>query len=113
MRTSNRKNEGCLIIDHTESPGIEPGPGVRGPAVGKGQRYVSSTYNCQHCQRVVILNPKRTRSREWCQKCGDYICDLCAAYDKANPQLPHRSFAQVVDEIMNAGARGETIIWRP
>lgn len=112
MKTSNRKNEGCLIIDHTDSPGIEAGLFVRGPVVGKGERYVSATSTCMHCQRIVILNPLRTRPRNWCQKCGDFICDECALYEKMNPQQPHRSFAQVMDEVMNADAKGQVIVWR-
>jgi hypothetical protein len=38
-----------------------------------------ASYTCNHCNRVVICNPDRTRSREWCAKCDRYICDCCGA----------------------------------
>ena len=32
---------------------------------------------CNHCQVLVVLNPERTRAREWCWTCDMYICDAC------------------------------------
>lgn len=102
MKTSKRKFEGCVIIDHRDSPGVTPEQVQgRGPVVGKGQLFESATYSCVHCQRVVILNPLRTRPRSYCQKCDDYQCDDCSV-------LPCKPFAQVIDEILNAGAKGQT-----
>lgn len=37
------------------------------------------TMTCHHCSVVVILNPDRTRKREWCWNCNSYICDGCKA----------------------------------
>lgn len=107
MRTSKRKFEGLLVVDHRESPGIthEQARGM-GPAVGKGQRLETPTYNCVHCQRVVVMNPLRTRARVFCQKCDDYVCDECEAITTLHPHLPHRSFVQVMEECQNAGAKG-------
>lgn len=100
MKTSKRKFEGCIIVDHRDSPGLTPEQTHgRGPAVGKGQFYESATVCCVHCQRVVILNPLRTRPRSYCQKCDDYQCDTCAL-------LPCRPFQQWVDEVLNAAAKG-------
>lgn len=107
MKTSKRKFEGCIIIDHRESPGITPAQAQGyGPAVGKGQLWESPTYSCVHCQRVVVMNPLRTRARVFCVKCDDYVCDECEAMRVLNPQIPHRSFAQVVEDVQNAAALG-------
>lgn len=35
------------------------------------------TLTCCHCNRVVVLNPLRTRERGYCQKCNAYRCDSC------------------------------------
>ena len=100
MKTSKRKFEGELIIDHRESPGLTPEQvRGRGPVVGKGELWKSATYNCVHCQAVVILNPLRTRPRGYCQKCDDYQCDACVPF-------PCKPFQQVIDEIQEAGAKG-------
>lgn len=34
---------------------------------------------CRHCGVNVIVNPQRTRAREYCHKCFAYICDSCKA----------------------------------
>lgn len=103
MKTSKRKFEGCIIIDHRESPGITPAQAQgHGPAVGKGQLYESATVQCVHCQRIVILNPLRTRARHYCAKCDDFQCDLCAGF-------PCKPMAQLFDEILNAAVTGATV----
>lgn len=82
--TSQRVHEGYLHIDHRASPGITPEfirasgkPG--GVAVGEGTHYESATSTCAHCNAVVILNPDRSRPRNYCRRCDRYICDGCAA----------------------------------
>jgi hypothetical protein len=42
-----------------------------------GKLLESATVTCSHCQRVVVLNPDRSRPRGYCSKCDHYICDLC------------------------------------
>ena len=107
MKTSKRKYEGLLVIDHRESPGITPEQARGfGPAVGKGEFLETPTYNCVHCQRVVVMNPLRTRARVCCQKCDDYVCDECEAARVLNPDILHRSFTQVMEDAQNAGALG-------
>ena len=104
MRTSKRKFEGQLIIDHRESPGITPEQACgAGPVVGKGELWVSATYTCVHCQRIVVMNPLRTRPRHYCQKCDDYQCDDCANFECV-------PFAKVVDLALEAGAKGVPVI---
>ena len=103
MKTSKRKFEGCVIIDHRESPGLTPEQVQgHGPVVGKGELFESATATCVHCQAVVVLNPLRTRPRHYCQKCDDYQCDLCANF----PCMP---FARVVDDIMNGAVTGTSV----
>ena len=107
MTTSKRKFEGLAIIDHRDSPGITMEEALgRGPAVGKGQILSCPTYGCVHCQRVVIMNPLRSRPRTYCTKCDDYVCDLCEAQRVLHPHRPHRSFEQLIEAVQNAGAKG-------
>ena len=104
MKTSKRKFEGLLIVDHRESPGLTAEQ-VRGhgPVVGKGQMAELATRTCVHCQRIVIENPLRTRPRHYCQKCDDYQCDDCANAECV-------PFAKVVDLALEAGAKGLPLI---
>ncbi len=100
MKTSKRKFEGCLTIDHRDSPGVTADDVQgRGPVVGKGERLSTPTVTCVHCQRIVILNPLRSRPRSYCQKCDDYQCDWCAA-------LPCRPFQKVIDTVLERAAQG-------
>ncbi len=46
-------------------------------SIGAGKRFESATITCSHCQRVVVLNPDRSRERGYCKKCDHYICDGC------------------------------------
>lgn len=45
--------------------------------VSGGKLFEADTSTCSHCQRVVVLNPDRTRERGFCRKCYHYICDQC------------------------------------
>lgn len=85
MRTK-RSREAYLEIDHRESPGltreIMRANGLTGPVVGKGEHFKSAMVVCCGCQRDVILNPNRSRDREWCYACDSYMCDDCALVKK-------------------------------
>lgn len=76
---SKRSHEGYLLIDHTNSPGLTEdilAPiGRSGPVVGEGQKFEAGVLTCAHCQRQVIINPLRTRDRNYCRKCDHYVCD--------------------------------------
>lgn len=39
---------------------------------------------CSHCHRQLIINPARTRAREYCPKCDHYLCDQCGLVRKLN-----------------------------
>lgn len=80
MKKSLRHGAGYLIVDHTNSPGLRPQdvahvPGA--PAVGEGEVFERDFLVCSHCERMIVLNPLRTRDRGYCQKCHAFICDGC------------------------------------
>lgn len=100
MPFSQRDLEGYVCIDHRESPGLDH------PAFGKGTLFKASTYTCPYCQTVVIINPGRTRDREFCAKLNRHICDSCGAKRKMGIEL--KPFTQIIEDFMTAASRGET-----
>jgi ribosomal protein S27AE len=80
MKHSLKDGSGYLIIDHTDSPGIRESDipaRLRDstPIVPAGKKFEADIQFCAHCGSQVILNPNRTRPREYCPKCNHYICD--------------------------------------
>ena len=80
--SSLRRHEGYLLIDNRFGPGVTPSfvqqsgqKGLGVPVVGEGALFESATITCSHCHTVVILNPNRSRPRNYCGKCDHYICD--------------------------------------
>ena len=59
---SKRSLEGYMMVDHRASGG------------GLSELAIAT---CSHCQRGIVRNPDRTRSRHYCPKCDHYICDQC------------------------------------
>lgn len=105
MKTK-RSREAYLLIDHRNSPGVTP-EFVRAnkldvPAVGAGVTFESAMIVCGHCAADVILNPNRTREREWCFTCDSYICDGCGAARKLGaPCRPYKKkLADAYEEII-------------
>lgn len=84
MLQSKRNLEGYLLIDHRASPGT--------PQVPEGRILEAPTITCSHCNAVVILNPMRTRPRNYCAKCDHYVCDKAGCIVGCNP------FMKQVDE---------------
>jgi hypothetical protein len=80
---TQRSREGWLMIDNR--------------AAGEGMVEMA-TSTCSHCQRVVILNPDRTRARGFCRKCNHYVCDNptcnieCVPMEKVFDTLQERAF---------------------
>ena len=76
---SKKRHEGYLLIDHSNSPGIDPSiaraAGFEVPDVRPGQKFETATITCSHCQAMVIMNPSRVRPRNYCSRCDHYICD--------------------------------------
>lgn len=82
MRRSLRHGAGYLIVDHSASPGLTPADvaGVPGAvAVPGGATFERDLIACSHCERVIKLDPTRTRERGHCPKCDHYVCDWCNA----------------------------------
>lgn len=71
-----RRHEGYLLIDHRDSPGVVAD---KAHPLGPSQVIERAVYTCSHCQRQVVVNPLRTRSRGYCPKCDHVICDFCEA----------------------------------
>lgn len=79
MNQSKRSQEGYLLVDHRNSPGISeadltPELRARGFAASRGV-HEAPTLRCCHCGTIVILNPDRKRARHYCAKCDHYVCD--------------------------------------
>jgi len=81
MKTK-RTDEAYILIDHRNSPGISQEfihqHKLDAPAVGAGQVFESAVVICHSCGGDVILNPNRSREREWCRVHDAYLCDACA-----------------------------------
>lgn len=101
MAFSERELEGYVRIDHRESPGI---PGM--PFHNRGMLFEAPTRTCSHCRAVVIINPDRSRERAHCHSCDHFICDACEALRVSG--LPCKPMTQVIDEFMDAIAKGRT-----
>ena len=86
MKTK-RSQEAYVLIDHRNSPGVSPefirAHNLDAPAVGAGTVFESAMAMCHGCGTQVILNPDRSRVREWCSKHDAYLCDACGAARKA------------------------------
>ena len=94
---SLKRHEGWLLVDHRDSPGVDLPSGM-------GQGLVEApTYTCSHCCKVVIINPLRTRAREWCAKCDRVICDECSKVMAATGQ--HECFEAFADEYLKAASK--------
>jgi len=66
-----------------------------------------ATTTCSHCQRIVVLNPDRTRERGYCRKCDHYICDECVGI--MHLSLTCVPIAKVFDQFQEGVLRGQTI----
>ena len=78
MRTK-RNHEGELVNDNRANGG------------GLAE---NATYTCSHCQRIVVINPLRTRERGYCRTCDHYVCDLCTG----QPCLTFNGFLEALQE---------------
>jgi hypothetical protein len=83
---TKRSKEAYVLIDHRNSPGVSQefikANNLDAPAVGSGQVFESAMIVCHSCGNDVILNPDRSRPREWCWEHDAYMCDHCALVKK-------------------------------
>jgi hypothetical protein len=108
---SKRAVEGCLLIDHRDSPGttvenclatgIDPSAS---PLVPKGQMLETPTFSCKHCQRIVILDMHRRylvsgKPVAYCPHCDHNVCDNPGCRLMASGLVPHKTMQQVFDEL--------------
>ena len=111
---SKFSQQGEILIDHSDSPGLTPewaaANGVTGPIVAGGKKYESGTKMCSHCGSHVLMHPMRSRPREWCRPCDAFLCEPCGLERKLNPSAPHRSYRQVLGELFDALQRGVTTL---
>jgi hypothetical protein len=95
---------GELEIDHKASPGLTleqaRRAGYRGQLEflqeGGVARY--KTLRCCHCGGCWVENPERSRARNHCLKCHQYMCDGCAV-TAGEPDYVHRSADDLKDMI--------------
>ena len=86
--TSKRRFEGYLLTDH------RAGPGIPSAGLPDGKLVEVATLWCCHCSACFLPNPERTRPREYCRKCDNYLCDFCAQR-ASRPDYLHRSFYDI------------------
>ncbi len=108
MTKSKRSHEGFLTIDHRDTPGVSDEVMLsQGLPAGSGRGLLeTSTFTCSHCPRVVVMNPLRTRRREYCTGCDHYICDLCAAIMGQTKKC--KTYVQVLEELQESAFQDES-----
>lgn len=92
-------HEGYIMVDHRASPGLP-----NNPLLGEGTFFETKTMHCAHCGTVVIMNPNRTREREWCSNCDKYICDNCGL-ERKSTGYTHKSYKQLISETLQQGLK--------
>ena len=90
------------MIDNRNSSGVPDELVVKsGLPIGAGKGlFESPTFTCNHCSRVVVMNPLRTRERGYCRGCDHYICDDCTAVRAQT--MVCKTMLQAIDEAMTA-----------
>ncbi len=109
---SHRELEGYLLIDHKAGEGITPEQAAAANRktgnpvipVPRGMKFESATITCSHCQAMVVLNPKRDRSRGYCPKCDRYVCDFCES-ERVRTGIC-RPFKQGMEEYLEKISKG-------
>lgn len=103
---SLRSHEGYLLIDHRGSPGVPDElmvPQGYIPGAGHG-KFESATFTCPYCEFVVVLNPDRSRPRNFDKKTQHLICDGCEHKIKVLG-LDLKPMKQIADELRNEAAK--------
>lgn len=101
--SSKRRQEGYLLIDHRNAPGVPRNPAFEAKGfvatAPAGQVFESATVTCSHCQVIVVLNPNRQRPRGYCAKCDHYVCDAPLCNTDCRP------FKALADHMQTAAIR--------
>lgn len=85
---SKLNRDGYLLIDNR--------------CAGQGVREMR-TYTCNHCNRIVVMHPERTRDRGYCRACDSYICDACVTTRAQTGAC--RTMAQTIDDALTQAER--------
>ena len=102
---SLRSHEGILTIDHRASPGLPDAVVVKQgliPGAGRGL-FESATFTCPYCEKVVVMNPDRSRPRNYDRKTNHLICDNCEAIRVSGVEM--KTIKQLADELRNMAAK--------
>lgn len=88
--TSLGRQQGYLLVDHSNSPGIPEDLArkwaAQGSVVKPGSTVLEAdSYTCAHCQFIIVKNPKRLRPREVCRKCMAVVCDRASCVLECQP----------------------------
>lgn len=107
---SKRSLEGYIMIDHRASPGIDESTAQSAalpPGCGVGL-FEGPILICSHCQKTLIMNTLRLRSRGYCLKCDKYVCDECELIRVVSGGECN-SFVMQMDQILESAIK-ETLI---
>jgi hypothetical protein len=102
---SLRSHEGEVLIDHRNSPGVPDQIMLAtGYPVGAGHgKFESATFTCPYCETVVVMNPDRSRPRNYDRKTNHLICDGCEALRVSGVEM--KTMKQIADELLNQAAK--------
>lgn len=105
--TSLRSHEGLMTIDHRNSPGVPDeiaiATGYQAGGLKAGTLFESATFTCPYCETVVVMNPNRSRPRNYDKKTNHLICDGCEAIRVTGVEM--KTMKQIADEILNKAAQ--------
>ena len=105
---SLKRHEGWLLIDNRFGPGVSAefvkASGKDAPIVPEGHIFESATITCSHCHTVVVMNPDRSRARNYCRKCNHYVCDNPGCNIECIPM------EKVLDDLQEQAVRGTSIL---
>lgn len=108
---SLKRHEGYLMVDHRAGGGLTEQQAILSGYDPKhcraGRLFEAITNTCSHCGGAWVINPLRTREREYCKSCDHYICDGCHA-ESQMPHYVHIPFAKKVELTLEAASRAET-----
>lgn len=111
---NKRSNEAYVLIDHRNSPGVSPEFIAQNnlqnvaPVVGPGQVFESAMVVCHGCGADIILNPNRSREREWCMVHDAYLCDACGLRRKQTGEC--KTLKQQFADAYDALQKGKKLI---
>lgn len=105
-----RDLEGYFMQDHRNAGAPIPDEIAlaAGLPLGAGRGlFEAPTFTCSHCNRVVLVNPRRSEPLCWCSGCDHYLCHRCNAVWVATRIC--KPFKAFLAELQEAVARGHGV----